>query len=125
MRKGVGGAAGSEIFYGAMQGVMRERAVGAFSFELLRAHFGAQMHWEASRSAMLIERTGAHAGAPEAQDHRASIETRCGEELALQPLQAHRAFAPRLARALSGEAANRAGQLAHQGVARARDQSDD
>ena len=59
----VGGAAGSEIFHCAMQGVVRERAVGAFSFELLRAHFGAQMHGEASRAAMLIERAGAHAGA--------------------------------------------------------------
>ena len=28
----VGGSAGSEIFYGAMQGVVRERAVDAFSF---------------------------------------------------------------------------------------------
>ena len=63
MREAVGGAAGSEIFYCAMQGVVRERAVDAFSFELLRAYFGAQVDGEASRAAMLIERAGAHAGA--------------------------------------------------------------
>jgi hypothetical protein len=125
MGEAVGGAAGSEIFYGAMQCVGGRCSVDAFSLELLRADFGAQVNGEASRSAMLIERTGAHAGASEAQDDRAAIATRRGEELVLETLQAHRAFAPRFARTLGGESANRAGQIAHQGVARTRHQRDD
>src|SRR5216684_7908493 len=98
MRQAVGGAAGSEIFYRAMQRVGGQRAVDAFSLELLRAHLGAEVDGKASRTAMLIERTGAHAGASEAQDHRAAIVARRGKELALETLQAHRAFAPRFAR---------------------------
>ena len=43
VREAVGGATGSEIFYCAMQGVVWERAVDAFSFELLRAYFGAEV----------------------------------------------------------------------------------
>src|SRR5258705_5433954 len=100
MWQAVGGTAGPEIFYRAMQRVGRQRAIDAFSLKLLRAHFGAQVDGEASRTAMLIERTSAHAGASEAQDHRAAIATRRGKEFSLKTLQAHRAFGPRFTRAL-------------------------
>ena len=84
VRQAVGGAAGPEIFDGAMQRIGRQGAIDAFSLELLRAYFGAQVDREASRTAMLIERTGTHAGASEAQYHRAAIATRRGKELALE-----------------------------------------
>ena len=74
---------------------------------------------------MLIERTCAHAGASQAQHHGSAIVAGRGEELALEPIESHRAFAPCFARALGGKAANRAGQLAHQGFIRARLERDD
>jgi len=66
MRLAVVGAARAEIFDGAMQCVGRQRAIDASSLELLRANLGAEMHREASRTAMLIERARAHAGASKA-----------------------------------------------------------
>ena len=76
-------------------------------------------------AAMLIERAGAHARASQAQHYRSAIVARRGEELALEAIKAHRAFAPCFARALGGKAANRARQLAHQGFIRARLERDD
>ena len=74
---------------------------------------------------MLIERTSAHARASQAQHYRPAVVAGRGEELALEAIEAHRAFAPCFARALGGKAANRAGQLAHQGFIRARLERDD
>ena len=124
VRSGYGIPAGGDAYLRAST-ADRERAVDALSFELLRAYFGAEVDGEASRAAMLIERTGAHAGASQAQHHWSAIVARCGEELALEAIEAHRAFAPCFARALGGKTANRAGQLAHQRFIRARLERDD
>ena len=74
---------------------------------------------------MLIERARAHARASQAQHHRPAIVAGRREELALETLHPHRAFAPCFARALGRKSADRARQLAHQGFVRARHQRDD
>jgi len=125
MRQAVLCAMQAEILDRAMQRVWSQRSVNALALELLRAHLGPQMNGEASAAAMLIERPGAHAGASQAQHYRSAIVTRRGEELALQTIEAHRAFAPCFARALGGKAPNRPRQLAHQRFIRARLERDD
>jgi hypothetical protein len=114
------GAVEAEILDGAMQRVGRQGSIDALALELLRAHFSTQVDCDTSAAAMLIEGAGAHAGASQAQYYRSAIFAGRGEELALEAIKAHRTFAPCFARALGGKAANRAGQLAHQGFIRAR-----
>jgi hypothetical protein len=94
------GAVAAEILDRVMQRVGRQRPFDALAFELLRAHLGTQMHRDASSPAMLIERAGAHAGASQAQHHRSAIVAGRGEEFALEAVEAHRALAPSLTRAL-------------------------
>ena len=119
------GAVQAEIFDRSMQRVGSQGSIDAFAFELLRAHLGAQVDCDTSAAAMLIERAGAHARASQAQHYRSAVVAWRGEELALEPIKAHRAFAPCFACAFGGKAANRAGQLAHQRFIRARLERDD
>ena len=76
--------------------------IDALAFELLRADFGAEMDCDASAAAMLIERASAHR-ASQAQHDRSAVVAGRGEELALETIEAHRAFAPCFARALGGK----------------------
>ncbi len=90
----------AEILDCAMQRVGRQGSVDAFTFELLCVHLGTEVNCDTSAAAMLIERAGAHAGASQAQNYRSAIVAGRGEELALEAIEAHRAFAPCFARAL-------------------------
>ena len=94
------GAMQAEIFDRAMESVGRQGSVDAFALELLRADLGAEVHRDASSAAMLIERTGAHAGTSEAQHYRPAVVTGRGEEFALEAFDAHSAFTPCFARSL-------------------------
>jgi hypothetical protein len=110
----------AKILDGAMQRVRRQCPIDTLALKLLRAHFGAQVNRQASTPTMLVEWASAHARASQAQHYRPAIVARRGKELALEAIEAHRAFAPCFARALGGKAPNRASQLAHQGFIRAR-----
>jgi hypothetical protein len=88
-------------------------------------HGRAEVNREASRSAMLIQRTCSHAGASKAQHHRPAHIERLGKEFACETIEADRALRPRLTRALGGKAPDRARQIAHQDLPGTRLERDD
>src|SRR3984885_12460618 len=110
----------AKILDGAMQRVRRQCPIDTLALKLLRAHFGAQVNRQASTPTMLVEWASAHARASQAQHYRPAIVARRSKELALEAIEAHRAFAPCFARPLGGKAANGTRQLAHQRLIRAR-----
>jgi hypothetical protein len=119
------GTLSPEMFDGVMECVRGQSTIGASPFELLRANLGAEMHREASRSAMLIERSDADTGAAETKYDGSAFIAGAGEEFTFETIEQDGAFGPHFACALGGKAADRTRQLAHQRLARARPQRDD
>jgi hypothetical protein len=108
----------AKIFHRAGHRVGRMR-VGT-AFDPLRVDRRAQVNRHTIGTAMLLQRTGSECNTAKAQDDRASLVRVGSEEFMFEPLGSDRAIRPCFTGALRGVAPDCAGQIAHQGLARAR-----